>query len=259
MAKRATPISAGAAIALAIFLAASVAHAERRVFGATYEPVTNGRGYTDLLIWNEQTRAELDASAEAMKWQVELQFGILDRWDAAFYQVFAQAPNVGTAEPAPLAYAETKLETRYLLAERGAWPIDVMLYFEVEKSFGADQLELEPKVIVGRVMGPWRAALNLAGGVEIADGETKLVPGYAVGVAYAAAEVVQVGVESWGEVEEEVTASGSEKQELSAWAGPTVHWQPSPVLFVTLRPGFGLTSSSAELRTLFILGLSWLL
>ena len=240
------------ALAGTIVLAAAAApnaHADRRSFAQTYEYVTMPQGGVELEFHNVQTRPSLTGDAEAISWQLEIEYGITDHWDIALYQVFAQAS--GSSDPLldfPLQYAETKLETRVRFGERGGWPVDVLGYLEIARPFGVNGVEFEPKLILARDFGKATVALNLIGEVEIED-ETEFVPGWAAGVTYEVSPAFKIGAESFGEYEPE----GGER-ELEAWAGPSVSWAPSPKIWISANAGFGVTEESADLVASAVIG-----
>jgi hypothetical protein len=241
------------------------AHADRRSFAQTYEAQTNAQGVLELEFWNAQIRQDFsEANSESVVWQLEVEYGITDHWDAALYQEFEQGPPAPPAagEPeqprGPLSYGKTKLETRYLFADRGVWPIDVVAYFEVAKPVGEAAVELVPKLILGRTFGKLILALNAFSEIEIGSDGTQLVPGYAVGVAYELHPTFRLGAESWGSYAPMTSASGAEERKLSAYAGPSLSWFPSPSLFAVATPGFGLTEPSADLWVQIVVGV-WFL
>lgn len=233
----------------ALTLAPSGARADRRAFTHTYEYMTMPRGDLELELYNTQTE-DFDLDTSDFELQLEVEYGITERWDVSLYQVIRQ----GTDDP--LHYAKTKVRTRYRFAERGEWPVDVLAYFEVAKPFGEAEVELEPKLILARDFGPVTTVLNLIGEVEIGD-ETELVPGFAFGATYEIAPPIKVGAEVYGELEEEVSATGDESHELVAMAGPAVSWAPSPKLWLASTVAFGVTEAAADLEVRAILSLGF--
>src|SRR5947208_2997434 len=85
-----------------------------------------------------QTRYE----AALMVHKVELEYGLTDHWDLALYHVFAQ-------EAGAFKFDSWRAETRYRFAEKGEWPVDLLLYFEVERPADfAEPWEVEEKIIL---------------------------------------------------------------------------------------------------------------
>lgn len=236
---------------------AGSARADRRAFSFTYEYPTQPQGQIELELWNTQTREGLgdDGGVSTAEQQLEVEYGITDKTSISLYQTVAQATGTG------LHYAATKAELRHRLAERGEWPVDVSLYAEVAKVWGAAEVEVEPKLIVARDFGPVTLAINAIGEVELeqevgASGdkeiEARFVPGWAVGLSYDVVPQLKVGAETWGQREPD-----GDKKVVYAWAGPAASWAPSTRFWVTGTCGLGLTDRSDDLvvRLLLSVGL----
>ncbi len=240
----------GLAAALLIPVTAS---ADRRAFGFTYEYPTQPEGAIEIELWNTQIRDGLnkDGGASSAEQQLEIEYGITDRTSISLYQVVEEPPGEG------LHYAETKVELRHRLAERGEWPIDITLYGEVAKPFGVAEVELEPKLILARDFGAFTVAANgiaeigieqeknAAGEKEI---EAELVPGWSAGITYDLIPQLKVGGETWGEA-----PKVGDKRQAYAWAGPALSWAPSTRLWVAGTAGFGLNDRSADLVARFVI------
>jgi len=122
------------------------AAADRRSFTNTYEYTTVPEGRTALELWHTESRDTWQASTpQRFQEIIEVEHGLTDHWDAAFYTTFGQvsAKDPMTAEAMHLS--DVRLETRYRLADRGEWPVDTLLYFEASKAFGASAYEFEGK------------------------------------------------------------------------------------------------------------------
>jgi hypothetical protein len=232
------------------------AHADRRAFSHTYEYMTMPRGDLELEFYNTQEAATFDTeSPTSISWQIETEYGITDHWDVSLYQVFEGA------DAAPIGYTETKLRTRYRFAERGEWPVDVLLYGELIKPLGVAGLGVEAKLVLARDFGPLTVALNLIAELEpeeegtgaATEVEYELEPEWALGVTYELDPRLKLGVETWGTpeaIEDENTG------QYQAWIGPAISWAPSPKLWVTTTAGFGLADAGNDFNLRFILGLS---
>jgi hypothetical protein len=156
------------------------------------------------------------------------------------------AGDVMTAES--LHLGEIKLETRYRLAERGEWPVDTLLYFEVAKDFGASAYEVEGKLMGARDFGALTAALNLISEVKFGQdtAETELELGWAAGVTYQAHPKLRLGAESWGAIED---------SEVAASLGPALSVAPASDFWVALTAGFGLTDEADAFSAHAIFGI----
>jgi hypothetical protein len=209
------------------------AHADLRSFTHTYEYATMPEGKTAVELWHTQTKLVPDASSpQAYQGILEIEHGITEHWDIAFYTVLQQI--AAGDESDPLHLSEAKIETRYRLAERGELPIDTLLYLEVAKAFGESEYELEGKVIGARDFGDLTVAANaiaeVAVGKDVPESELEL--GFAAGATYQAHPKFRVGVETWGEIED---------GEVYLDAGPALCWAAAPNFWTTATFGFSLT------------------
>ena len=215
---------------------AGTASADLRSFTHTYEYTTMPEGKTAIELWHTQGRATWDKTSPQFFQQIiEIEHGITDHWDFAFYTVFAQVSgDAMVAEPYHLS--ETKLETRYRFADRGEWPVDTLIYGEVAKEFGESVYELEGKVIVARDFDKFTAAANaiveIKVGNDVAETEPEL--GFALGATYQVHPKFRLGAETWGAVEE---------SELHLSVGPAVSWAPASNLWFALTAGFGISEA----------------
>jgi hypothetical protein len=226
-------------LAVAVVLVATAlagrAHADLRSFTHTYEYTTVPEGRTALELWHTQGRRTWDSTSPHFVEQIlEIEHGITDHWDIAFYTVFDQSSgDVMTSEPFHLA--EVKLETRYRLADRGVWPVDTLLYFEAAKEFGESVYELEGKLVLARDFDLLTVAVNAITELKFGrDQETEAEVGWAAGATYQAHPKFRFGAETWGMLE------GSE---VEASVGPAMSLAPSSNLWVTLTAGFGLSEA----------------
>jgi hypothetical protein len=240
----------GSVVALAVVTVPAIASADRRAFSFTYEYATQPQGNVEIELWNTQTRDGLgdEGGSTTVQQQLEIEYGISDHTSISLYQVVEQGDGSG------LHYAETKLELRHRLKERGDWPVDVTLYGEVAKIFGEAAVELEPKLILARDFGPVTLAVNLIGEVVLvrepdANGDKSIdatfVPGWAAGLTYEVMPQLKLGAETWGERNEE--------KDIESWAGPAISWAPSTKFWATATGGLGLTDHSADLVVRFLL------
>lgn len=251
-------VVAAAAAGVALVGGAGAAHADRRSFAHTYEYSTTPEGQTEIELASEQDRLSFDGatSPQTFGLELEVEHGITDRWDIALYHVFAQSTD-GAGGGTPFGLDEVKVETRYRLKERGELPVDVLLYGELAKDFGAGVYELEGKVILARDFGRATAAANLIGELEFGNDvdEPELELGWSAGVTYEASPTWKFGAETWGSYADEETAGAGESEATAASAGPALSWAPSSRLWVTGTAGFGITDEAPAFSARAIIGL----
>jgi hypothetical protein len=249
-----------AVLVVATIAGAGEARADRRAFTHTYEYMTQPKGNLELELYNTQSSATYDTdSPTEIEQQVEVEYGITDHWDIALYQVFEGGEAAGASS---LGYHETKIESRYRLAERGEWPVDVLLFLEVFKPFGIRAVGVEPKLVLARDFGPITVAANLmlelepeeetdaATGKQEVEYETE--PEFALGATWEIVPEWKLGAETWGNFE----AFGDETTGgYGAYLGPAVSWAPSPKLWVSSTAGFKLAGTKDANDFVFSIGL----
>ena len=139
-----------------LLLAAPAARADRRSFIRAYEVATQPKGNLEFELWNDIYAPKAGFDLASTEHRFELEYGLTDRWDLSIYHVLAQAPGEG------LHFDSWRVETRYRLAEKDEWPVDVMLYFEVERpALFAEPWETEEKVILEKDFGRVGLVANL--------------------------------------------------------------------------------------------------
>jgi hypothetical protein len=243
-------VSLVVALTLSSSLVAGVARADRRSFTRTYEYMTMPKGGLELEFYNTQTTKTFeDDSPTSFKWQIEVEYGITDHWDVSLYQVFGQSNDPAAMAFSPLKYSETKLRTRYRLGERGEYPVDTLLYFEVKKPVGVLELVVEPKLIVARDFGKATLAVNLIAEAAAGDEFEFEEAAWAVGATYELMPAFKLGGELFGAI---VDPSG--EAEVETWVGPSFSWGPSPALWIAANAGFGVTEASADFTVQAIIG-----
>jgi hypothetical protein len=89
--------------------------------------------------------------------QNEIEYGVSDRTELGFYQVFEATPVDGGSNT--MTFDGFKWRVRERLAEAGEWPVDVALYLELETMH--DELSLEEKVILAKRAGRLHWMANL--------------------------------------------------------------------------------------------------
>jgi hypothetical protein len=227
---------------LAIALPASVAHADRRAYGVTYEAVTAPQGELDVETWSTfAPQGEVDGgpSSRGVREMIELEYGITDRWDAALYNMLDMITSGDTES----GYAGFKLETRYRPSDRGEWPVDPVFYLEFQQLFRGDaRQKYEAKLIVAKDLGNLNLAANLA-----VEEERTTEPAwnteveYAAGASYALSPAWIVGAELFGKAEKDEMGGIANR----SWAGPALSWAGGGTgvlrgVWVTLAGGAGL-------------------
>jgi hypothetical protein len=231
--------------------AAAPAHADRRSFTRTHEYLTQPASETELEVYTTQSKTTFDnPSPKAFELQLAIEHGLTERWDFSIFHVFTQATGPAPDDVDPFHFDVIKARSRYRFSERGDWPVDVLVYGEIGKVFGAGEWEGEAKAIVARDLDKLTVAINLIGDVGFGPSvpEPVIEAGYAAGITYELLSEWQVGVESWGGFDVEHT------DEAAATVGPSVSWAPASTLWIATTAGFGVTDFADDFSVRAIIG-----
>ena len=188
------------AVLVALGCIPSTANADRRYFLLTYTPYLDHPGETEVELWGTSRRGKQDPGVgPLLESRLEIERGLSSRLSAAAYFNFARPPG------GPLDFESPSLEFIYRPVEVGRVFGDPSLYFEITES--GDEFELEPKLLLGRRMNRWIAALNLGGDFEFRhNDEERLASGKVLrnafigevtaGLAYGVGRRMAVGFEA---------------------------------------------------------------
>lgn len=230
------PRALAAPVALAALLAVpAVGRAERRAFPHAYEYGTTAEGETEIVLHSAQWTETWERSRETFDFALELEHGLTDRWDMSLYHRFQQKSLYDD-----FRLSSVRLETRYRLAERGEWPVDLAVIASIDRGVDYGWYNSDVTAVVARDLGAVTMTANVRGKVTFgATGiETVFAAGYAAGVSYELTPTWKFGAESWGESLIE-TLDGK-----AAWAGPAASWSPGRRTWIAASAGFGLTKRS---------------
>lgn len=207
---------------LAVALVSTDAHADRRVFGWTYPYMTLPSGalelehYLDAKLdgWDDPSTPEVEESWTEVDWrhQVEFEYGITDRLDFGFYNVFRQKAF------GDFGYEGVKLRSRYRFLDEGVLPVDPAIYLEV--GYFGNAVKLEEMIILARRVGSLELALNVKAeqemNLESEEWEYELIPTF--GAAWHFTHAVSLGVEYYGKAKFE----HGEMEYFASYVGPAL-------------------------------------
>jgi hypothetical protein len=231
-------------IGISLTLGALSARADQRSFVRAYDYATQPKGNLEFELWNEIEPPPGDLSAAVVTTRVELEYGLTDHWDLALYHVFEQ----GGPDHAPLRLDSWRVETRYRLAERGEWPVNVMLYLEGERPTAlSDPFELEEKLILTRDLGRFGLVLNLVGEQKIFRGAERNWE-VDLGARYELVPQLRVAAEVWT-----IQAVTSGQTKGSWYAGPSVSVASGRV-WLQAGAGVGLGDATSQFQFRSVLG-----
>jgi hypothetical protein len=227
-------------VALAGVLVVEAAGATPRVLPFSYPNETLAESETEVEVITDANPLRVPADAadpsQGNLWepqlilQTELEYGLTDRLELGFYQVFVSDPRSGGESAFKFDGLKWRLRTR--LAEPGQWPVDVGFYFELETMH--DELALEAKLNLQRRVGRALVLSNLWVEEEFerpydtaAQGrQAHFVVNPTAGVAYEVTPSFQPGVEFWARGQ--LAASGDTAQDR---ANSRVHYFVGPTAF----------------------------
>ncbi len=230
--------------ALLLLAVPSLALADRRYYGETYNATTAQPGGLDVELWSTLHQAPRAGGVQLWRHQLELETGITSRWDVALYNVIRREQGDTTR------YEALKVESRYRLSDPGEWFVDPVLYLELRKEWVFDKpFALEGKLIVAKDIERLNISLNGSYEIEfIPGGGTEREWSYAAGASYEIVPWVRVGGEAfgfWTRTAEGPTVS-------THYAGPALSfaaWRN----WLVLAAGFGLNDESARMELRAIL------
>jgi hypothetical protein len=160
--------------------------------------------------------------------QYEFEYGVTDRTELGFYQVFEATPQAGGDNA--LKFDGFKWRVRHRFAEAGEWPIDVAVYLELETMH--DELSLEEKVILGKRFGKLRWMANawveqsLERPLDSSIRKMHYIINPTTGFTYQVTPTFHPGVEYWARGE--INADGEDaidriNRTVHHFVGPTAH------------------------------------
>jgi hypothetical protein len=199
-----------------------VAHADRRIFAYTYPYMTLPKDslelehYLDLGLnnWDNPSTPALERDWTKPSWRhmVEFEYGITDRLDFGFYNVFKQDP-FGT-----LKFDGVKARSRYRISDPGVHAVDTALYGEF--SYFGDKVEVEQKLIMSKILGRVEVVFNgtvkEAYAMKVKAWEYMLAPALAIG--YHVSNSLALGAEYTGRA----TIQAGEMDYFASYLGPAL-------------------------------------
>ena len=225
-------------------VAAPAAQAHLKDYLVNQDYYTAERGEFEVTFWNDMNFAEADNDdSYNSKHQVELEYGVLDHLQLAYYEVYRWDRTDNWERDA------FKVEGKLRFAEAGAWPVDVALYAEYEHPNGrrsAHSDVLEHKVILSWDFGPWNVIsnaifekpLNTGGPWEFA---------YTAGVSYGLTPRARVGLEL-KETLGDRNEFGAHRSDHALYLVPGLYASLTPHVRLLVGPAFGLTRASDDLQ-----------
>jgi hypothetical protein len=205
----------------------------------TYPYETLGQGELEDELYGDVTPLRVNADPTGVKpgtltepayvLQNEIEFGVTDHVELAWYQVFEATPQDGGTNA--MTFDGFKFRGRFRVAEAGELPVDLAFYLELETLH--DEWSLEEKVILAKRFGRMHWMANLW--VEEEDNRPfdgsaqffDFVFNPTTGFTWEVAPWFQPGVEYWARGvygSREATSIDAINHRLHHFVGPTVHF-----------------------------------
>ncbi|HAS55105.1 MAG TPA: hypothetical protein DCS42_13790 [Nitrospiraceae bacterium] len=220
---------------LAMVLFGGHAQADQRSYVWTYEYLTLSKDSAELEFY--QTAVTKDRQKDnSSDWQqqLELEYGLTNRLDAALYQVYDQK------EQDNMKYSGYKFRLRYRIAEKNVLPLDVLFYAEHQEKTDALNV-FEGKIILAKDIGNLNISYNQIYKNTYASGD-RASHEYAAGMSYEITPAFRFGVESKGNYKTDKYA-----------AGPTLSWIGGRI-WANVGAVYGLNTRTNDREVRFLLG-----
>lgn len=219
------------------------AEAHLKDYLVTRDYYTAKRGEFEVTLWNDISFPEADHDdTYSTKHQVELEYGLTDHLQLAYYEVYTWNRALDWERDA------FKIEMKYRFAEAGQWPVDLALYTEYKNPDGHRQRRsdvLENKVILSKDMGRWNLTGNVIFEKQINTGSHWEYE-YTAGVSYAATALTRLGLEVKQGLGDSRDFDFSGRQPL--YLVPGLYTSLTPHIRLLVGPAFGLTRASDDLQ-----------
>ncbi len=196
-------------------------HADGRVFTHTYETTVMTPGSSEFEQWlTWKTRKDSDKKFDRLDFRSELEFGITEDFQLAFYLDSRYQDGRGSMDDGFLDFRNIAVEGIYQLSDPIKDGLGTAIYGEVK--LGKEIFELEGKFLVQKNIGKWVLAWNGILELEWEDEryhEDKMVIAQTAGASYQIDPSLAVGVELVHELERDDFAHWNKAE---VYVGPTV-------------------------------------
>jgi hypothetical protein len=235
--------------------ATSEVQAGERHFTFTYEAPTHPAGSIEYEQWvTASVEKDNDRDFWSLDFRHEIEFGITDQWQIAFYVDWRYREGMTVDDGAE--FRDIAFETIYNILDPAVEPIGLSVYGEIKA--GPELIEIEGKVIVQKNLEGWIIAYNLTleaewEGDDLDEKKGKIEQ--TAGVAYLLSPSWSIGAELKHEVEYE---DWSHWGDDAVYAGPALTYRQGR-WFVAVTQLFQLTDVAGETnyQTRLIIGVDF--
>lgn len=222
-------------------MAAGECRADWRRYVWTYEYMTMAKGSFEAEFYFTHQVIDLGrGKLDSLKPQIEIEYGISDKWDVALYQQFSYKNKPTESD---FSYDGFKIRNRYKIGEKDKYWFDPLIYMEFIRSadYSAPS-QIEGKLVLAKDIGEWNIAYNQIIKRDL-ENSGKTSHEYACGISWGWGDHWQVGIESKGDYSDQKYASG-----------PTVSYGAGR-FWMAAGAAFGLNQKTDDLQTRLIIGI----
>ena len=220
-----------------------VAEAHTRDYVLNQAYYTTKRGECEVELHNDMNFPEADNDGSyTSTHQVELEYGVTDHLQLAYYEVYAWNRTDDWQRDA------FKIETKYRFAEAGQWPVDLTLYIEYENPNGTRASHsdtLENKLSVSKNMGRWNVTANFIFETALNNGDPWEYE-YTAGISHELTPRTQLALEVKQGLGDSEDFHFDSTEPL--YLMPTLATTLTPHVRLLAGPAFGLTRASDDLQ-----------
>lgn len=202
------------------------AFTDMRSYVWTYEYLIMDTGRAEIEHYFTVQAAKLkDIKGQAsIGHRLELEVGMTNHFDFAIYQNFSQSPGKN------FAYTGFDLRARFLIGEKGQFPLDPLIYIEYGNNSDFSASKFEGKLVLAKDIGRLNIAINPILEFEQEGNEWAFVPSYAVGVRYEFSRLFRLGFEFKGDKDAHYVGAVFSHGKENLWiaAGPMFMFSNNP-------------------------------
>jgi hypothetical protein len=224
-----------------LLLAAPAARAGPRPYAFTQGVDSLPETQLELETWYGAQRPR--GGTAAWDWWLGPVVGITDRLEGGLFGIFDQG---GSGSPA-LVLSSLRLQVSGLLADKGAWPVDVKVRGEVGIPAASGAATLWLSAVASRDLGRLNLTLDVGGWGEM-ERKPELYLTTALGTSYELVGGLRAGAEVFGDVD-------LRESEARYFAGPALAFGRGR-LWISSAVGFGLAGERASRRGRIVVGIA---
>ena len=231
-------------IALSVFGTEQRAFAHMRDYLVNQPYYTTRKGEFEVELYNDLNWTDVhNDETYNSGHQVELEYGITDHLQLAYYELFKWDRLKDWQQDA------SKIEGKYRFLESGELPMDIALYTEYKNPNGHQNIasdEIETKLILSRDVGSWNITANFTAERQINRQEDWQLE-YTAGVNYPIDPRIRLGLELRETLgDSSKFCFGGKNRELQLVPG--IYANITPHTRVLFGPAIGLTRATDDLQ-----------